>query len=109
MWPKKEAWCERPGSEFWATRRGIRLVVRPSLGFARYLLLAPSRHEGGMEILLESGTAADVNAAKSSAERRAESVAWLRAQRRESCLTGRFPAVAVSRTAVAPASRPEPP
>jgi hypothetical protein len=71
-------WREEPNGDLSAVLYGMRLVIRESNGFARFLLLGhPRRADGEAEVLLESGSEDDVGAAKERAAQRAASVACL--------------------------------
>lgn len=77
MTPGGISWRKAANGDLLAAMDGLKLVVRLSDGFARYLLLGPPTRGGG-EIMLESGSAPDISAAKAKAVRRAQTVSWLR-------------------------------
>ena len=64
-------WHNEPNGDQSAVLNGMKLVIRKSNGFARYLLLALPRRRGGRPVLLESGCVDNVKTAKEKAVRRA--------------------------------------
>jgi len=69
---ENEAWQIGPSGELSTVVYSLRLVVRTSTDFARFLVLRRSAHGGeDHEILLASGSEADIAAAKLAARRMA--------------------------------------
>jgi hypothetical protein len=69
---QRDAWLTEPSGELSTVTQRLRLVIRRFNGFARFLvfrLSAPDRQCD--EMILSSGTAADVDAAKAAARQTA--------------------------------------
>jgi hypothetical protein len=69
---QREAWLIAPTGELWTLTQSLRLVIQRFDGFARFLVLRRSaRDKQSREMILSSGTATDVNAAKAAARQTA--------------------------------------
>jgi hypothetical protein len=86
-----EAWLIEPSGELSTVTQSLRLVVRGCDGFTRFLIFrlsAPDRQCGDM--ILSSGTAPDVNAAKAAARQTATRLETVLACRRQAISAGSY-------------------
>jgi hypothetical protein len=81
----RENWHTECKGQIWAEVFGLKLIVRQSGTYARYVILRPSGSEGTRdEVMLPSGTEPNVNVAMLAAERVAMRTALLLRERRRS-------------------------
>ena len=65
---QREAWLSGPSGELSTLTQSLRLVIRRFDGFARFLVFKrPAPNNQSREMILSSGTATNVNAAKAAA------------------------------------------
>jgi hypothetical protein len=82
--PGSEIWHRAPDGHLFAAVHSLRLIVRISGGYTRYLILERGAHgKKGRDTMLASGTEANVNAAMIAARRAAMRISAMLDERKK--------------------------